>query len=169
MMTLEEDPEKDDEEQEKVEDNENISAEENQAISPEARNNNNLLQRYLDDSVGALDHSEIFIEPNENTSITPKSKFIEDDVPESKCIEDDDESQADTDRMSTRKSKAYSTRSMSTIPPEDVKARVRKEQNKQRQKLEKKRMIVKGEASAVSRKRRENQDTIKDCTFFSDW
>ncbi|KAG8192209.1 hypothetical protein JTE90_009969 [Oedothorax gibbosus] len=172
MMTLEEEPEEEENEEDKEDarDNDQTNTEKDQPSCPEARNTSDLLQRYLDDSVGALDHTETFIEPeNENLLIEYESIIPESPQKECQVDNDDIESQANTNRTTTRKSKAYSTRSMSTIPPEDVKARVRKEQFKQRQKIERKRMLVKGEASAVNRKRKENQDEIKDFAFFGNW
>uniref|UniRef100_A0A146KZB1 Serine/threonine-protein kinase RIO2 n=1 Tax=Lygus hesperus TaxID=30085 RepID=A0A146KZB1_LYGHE len=56
--------------------------------------------------------------------------------------------------------RSYST-TTSTIAPEVIKERVKKALEKREQR-NKKRILVKGEASAVTRQRRDNRDTIKD-------
>lgn len=127
---------------------------------------NNILERYLIDSVDALRFEESntigtedALKENIETPSNDKDEAIDDDIasipeiPASIC----------------RKSKASSMRSVSTIPPEEVKQRVKKEHQKQQKKLEKKRVTVKGEANAVNRTRRENFDDIKQYSAFHEW
>ncbi|XP_064474326.1 serine/threonine-protein kinase RIO2-like isoform X2 [Ornithodoros turicata] len=63
---------------------------------------------------------------------------------------------------------AYSMTSCTTIAPEEIKERVKK-QLIRKEKEKSKHFVVKGEASAVTRKRRENRDVIRqsrDCQFW---
>lgn len=65
------------------------------------------------------------------------------------------------------KSDSHSVRSVSTtstIPPEVIRSRVKKALEKREKAATRQRCLAKGEASAVTRKRRENRDTIKDCS-----
>uniref|UniRef100_A0A0V0G6Y6 Serine/threonine-protein kinase RIO2 n=1 Tax=Triatoma dimidiata TaxID=72491 RepID=A0A0V0G6Y6_TRIDM len=57
----------------------------------------------------------------------------------------------------------------STIPPEEIREKLRKALEKRRKNEEIKRVVVKGEASAVTRRRRENRDTIKECSGIWGW
>lgn len=54
----------------------------------------------------------------------------------------------------------YSVTSCTTIAPEEIKARVKK-QLTSKERARSKKVIVKGEASAVTRQRRDNRDTVK--------
>lgn len=64
-----------------------------------------------------------------------------------------------------RSVRTYSVTSCTTIAPEEIKARVKKQlTNKERSRSKK--VIVKGEASAVTRQRRENKDTVKQDLHF---
>lgn len=59
----------------------------------------------------------------------------------------------------------HSVRSVTTsttIPPEVIRNRVKKALEKRERAAEQRRRLAKGEASAVSRQRKENRDTIKD-------
>lgn len=56
-----------------------------------------------------------------------------------------------------------------TIHPEEIKKRVRKQLHIKEKKQRSKRCVIKGEASAVTRSRRENNDTIKDCSGIWGW
>lgn len=62
-----------------------------------------------------------------------------------------------------------STSTTSTIAPEVVKNRVKKALQRRDDALLKRRIRVKGEASAVTRTRRENRDTIKECSGAGIW
>lgn len=57
----------------------------------------------------------------------------------------------------------------STIAPDVIKDKVRKALDQKQKRDDKKRCVVKGEASAVTRSRRENRDTIKDSTGIWGW
>lgn len=59
----------------------------------------------------------------------------------------------------------YSMTSCTTIAPEEIKARVKK-QLTSKERARSKKVIVKGEASAVTRQRRENRDTVKQDLHF---
>ena len=62
-----------------------------------------------------------------------------------------------------------STSTASTIAPEVIKTRVKKALEKREKSTLNKRISVKGEASAVTRSRRENRDTIKQCDGIWSW
>lgn len=64
-----------------------------------------------------------------------------------------------------KRRKASTLRSVSTIPPEEVKQRVKKEHQKLLKKSDK-RIRVKGEASAANRSRRDNMNNIKQDSLF---
>lgn len=51
--------------------------------------------------------------------------------------------------------------STTTIPPDEIKKRLRRQMYTKEKKEQRKKCVAKGEASAVTRKRRENADTIK--------
>lgn len=57
----------------------------------------------------------------------------------------------------------------STIPPEIIRSKVKKALDKREKQELRHRAVCKGEASAVTRKRRENRDTIKDCSGIWGW
>lgn len=56
-----------------------------------------------------------------------------------------------------------------TIHPDEIKSRVRKQMTTKSKKMHRKRCVAKGEASAVTRNRRENQDTIKQSNGIWGW
>jgi RIO kinase 2 len=62
-----------------------------------------------------------------------------------------------------------STSTAATIAPEEIRSRVKKSLERREKSALKKRIIVKGEASAVTRSRRENMDTIKQCDGIWNW
>ncbi|KAL1456922.1 hypothetical protein WDU94_001608 [Cyamophila willieti] len=62
-----------------------------------------------------------------------------------------------------------SVTSASTIPPEVIRARVKKALEKRERTKVRVRNLAKGEASATSRKRRENRDTIKESAGCTGW
>ena len=70
------------------------------------------------------------------------------------------------DVKSTTESDLHSIRSVSTtstIPPEVIRSRVKAALEKRGKAATRQRCLAKGEASAVTRKRRENRETIKEC------
>lgn len=66
-----------------------------------------------------------------------------------------------------RSMRTYS--SASTIAPEIVKQQVKKNLEMQRKKMERKKAIAKGEASAVTRQRRDNRETIRESHGLWGW
>jgi RIO kinase 2 len=62
-----------------------------------------------------------------------------------------------------------STSTVATIAPEEIRGRVKKSLERRQKSSLKKRITVKGEASAVTRSRRENLDTIKQCDGIWTW
>jgi RIO kinase 2 len=62
-----------------------------------------------------------------------------------------------------------STSTAATIAPEEIRSRVKKSLERREKSALKKRIRVKGEASAVTRTRRENMDTIKQCDGIWSW
>jgi RIO kinase 2 len=63
----------------------------------------------------------------------------------------------------------HSTSTAATIAPEEIRSRVKKSLERREKAAQKKRITVKGEASAVTRSRRENMDTIKQCDGIWSW
>lgn len=61
--------------------------------------------------------------------------------------------------------RTFSVTSCTTIAPEEIKSRVRKQLN-HKERFRCKKVVVKGEASAVTRQRRENRDTMKQDLHF---
>jgi hypothetical protein len=62
-----------------------------------------------------------------------------------------------------------STSTAATIAPEEIRSRVKKSLERREKSSLKKRITVKGEASAITRIRRENMDTIKQCDGIWNW
>lgn len=62
-----------------------------------------------------------------------------------------------------------STSTAATIAPEEIRSRVKKSLERRAKSAQKKRITVKGEASAVTRSRRENMDIIKQCDGIWTW
>jgi RIO kinase 2 len=62
-----------------------------------------------------------------------------------------------------------STSTAATIAPEEIRSRVKKSLEQREKSAFKKRITVKGEASAITRSRRENMDTIKQCDGIWGW
>lgn len=82
------------------------------------------------------------------------------------CRDEQSETTHDKDE-DFRSVRTFSVTSCTTIAPEEIKARVRK-QLTNRERAQKKKIVVKGEASAVTRQRRENRETVKqDLHFWS--
>lgn len=63
----------------------------------------------------------------------------------------------------------HSLSTTSTIPPEVIRDRVKKALDKRSKMANRQRCLAKGEASAVTRQRRENRDTIKDSSGIWGW
>ncbi|XP_069695340.1 serine/threonine-protein kinase RIO2 [Periplaneta americana] len=72
-------------------------------------------------------------------------------------------------RLFSNSCSVYSTSTAATIAPEEIRSRVKKTLQKREKVAVRKRITVKGEASAVTRSRRENMDTIKQCNGIWDW
>lgn len=93
----------------------------------------------------------------------------EDVVPElvrKDCSDEQSETTHDKNE-DVRSVRTFSVTSCTTIAPEEIKARVKK-QLTNRERALKKKIVVKGEASAVTRQRRENRETVKqDLHFWS--
>ncbi|XP_033343096.2 RIO kinase 2 [Megalopta genalis] len=63
----------------------------------------------------------------------------------------------------------YSTTTTATIPPEMIKAKVKTALQKRAKAQQSRRVLVKGEANATTRIRRENRDTVKQSTGIWGW
>jgi len=63
----------------------------------------------------------------------------------------------------------HTTSTAATIAPEEIRSRVKKSLERRERTSQKKRLTVKGEASAVTRSRRDNMDTIKQCDGIWSW
>lgn len=61
------------------------------------------------------------------------------------------------------------TSTAASIAPEEIRSRVKKSLERRERAFQKKRLTVKGEASAVTRSRRDNMDTIKQCDGIWSW
>lgn len=59
--------------------------------------------------------------------------------------------------------------SASTIAPDVVKSQVKKNLEQRQKKVERKKAIAKGEASAVTRQRRDNKETIRESHGLWGW
>lgn len=66
-----------------------------------------------------------------------------------------------------RSSRSYT--SASTIAPEIVKQQVKKNLEAKQKRMERKKAIAKGEASAVTRQRRDNKETIRESHGLWGW
>ncbi|XP_076646291.1 RIO kinase 2 [Halictus rubicundus] len=63
----------------------------------------------------------------------------------------------------------YSTTTTTTIPPEMIKAKVKTALERRSKKEKSRRILIKGEANATTRIRRENRDTVKQSTGIWGW
>lgn len=114
---------------------------------------------------------------DKNNDERPKIEDIENDemkcVSTSKCSSGDELDSDDERSVRVRTcSNTYSIRSTSTaatIAPEVIHIRVKRALEKREKVATRKRTTVKGEASAVTRSRRENRDTIKQCDGIWSW
>lgn len=73
-------------------------------------------------------------------------------------------SQESFDNFESRSMRSTAT----TIPPDEIKKRLAKQMASKKQKQSRKKCVAKGEASAVTRRRRENTNTIKHGNDFWD-
>lgn len=115
--------------------------------------------RSLDGSVQLGDLSSISLKEHEEKQVNCEDEDI---VPELVSIGGGVGRDGSDDVRSVR---TYSVTSCTTIAPEEVKARV-KQQLTKKERSRSKKVIVKGEASAVTRQRRENRDTVKQDLHF---
>uniref|UniRef100_A0A2L2XY64 Serine/threonine-protein kinase RIO2 n=1 Tax=Parasteatoda tepidariorum TaxID=114398 RepID=A0A2L2XY64_PARTP len=197
MMTLEEVPEKDETPESEGETQDFNNKEEETTIEEKRdhkmKSKNAILERYLDDSVEALKFNsdpqfsetsnetcDLPILHNEENILSEELKPVNSGVISNKEINEkheeiSGESHSESDASENRdvikktKTKTYSIRSVTTIPPEEVRHRLKKQLSKQAKKTEKKRIIIKGEASATNRQRKSNMANIKECGVFAEW
>lgn len=104
--------------------------------------------------------SKITTEKEENVGQEPSTNKAPSIIPipvSADCSSEENLSDADTDVQSVR-----SVSTTSTIPPEIIQERVKKALAKRNRMALRQRCLAKGEASAVTRNRRENRHTIKD-------
>ncbi|GFT91022.1 hypothetical protein NPIL_15661 [Nephila pilipes] len=171
-------PESEDEREEKV-------IEENN-IKHTPTETKNLLQRYLDDSLALRENNFLSSENHELTELNFEkinisegnneycSKIDIEKHVELKHEENDENKSQHVElenkpEVVLKKTKTFSTRSVSTIPPEEVRARLQKQMQKKRDKMIRNRIKVKGEANAAIRKKKENEDNIKQTIDFVEW
>uniref|UniRef100_A0A023GCV8 Serine/threonine-protein kinase RIO2 n=1 Tax=Amblyomma triste TaxID=251400 RepID=A0A023GCV8_AMBTT len=106
-----------------------------------------------------------------STALSPlsvdSSKDGEEDVVPELVRKDcsDEQSKITHDKSDVKSVRTFSVTSCTTIAPEEIKARVKK-QLTNRERALKKKIVVKGEASAVTRQRRENRETVKQDLYF---
>lgn len=93
----------------------------------------------------------------EQSDTTDAAGEAQDAVPELAAVSDSPDE--------LRSVRTFSVTSCSTIAPEEIKARVRRQLN-HKERSRGKKLVVKGEASAVTRQRRENRDTMKQDLHF---
>ncbi|GIX98146.1 hypothetical protein CEXT_190461, partial [Caerostris extrusa] len=154
MMTLNES------ELEENEDGNENSEKDNIEYTPQSTN---ILQRFLDDS--AILKNNIYSENEKKIDLC----FLNESISYSENLEDLFLPEINTEHSNERikekksKNKTYSMRSLSTIPPDEIKQRVCKEM----QKKEKSRVISKGEANAANRRKKENTEKINQVLKFS--
>lgn len=79
-----------------------------------------------------------------------------------------DDEHVEIEKLSDSKS-IYSTTTAATIAPEIIKKKVKAALQKREKREQSRRILVKGEANAVTRIRRENRDTIKQSTGIWGW
>ncbi|GBM75342.1 hypothetical protein AVEN_1741-1 [Araneus ventricosus] len=146
----------------------------------------NLLERYLDDSVGALIDSDVSLSfendeerigldqfeklnlSEEITSLNIEKNLAQENSPDGNTGCNEDAESVDKP-VKFKKTKTFSTRSVLTIPPEEIKARLQKQRMKRQEKERKRRLITKGEAGATNLVKRENKDTINQVMEFCEW
>lgn len=153
--------------EEKLSDDEDDTCNDEDSEVKESSKSNSILEQYLVDSIDSL---QINKETTSETEDFAVENRIRTDVNKEENIEDDEVGSISEIPVSVcKKNRARSLRSVSTIPPEEVKQRIKKENQKEQKRIEKKRLTVKGEANAVNRKRRENIDTVKQYSVFNEW
>lgn len=110
-------------------------------------------------SVGNLiDKKSYDLNVKHNKEITNSFLFTE------TCNSEDD----DVEKFNDLKS-MYSSMTASTIAPELIKKKVKIALQKREKREQSRRILVKGEANAITRVRRENRDTIKQSTGIWGW
>lgn len=121
---------------------------------------------YLAEKVAVLMKEEIPIQNNPTITLAPEAAVIvKSDSEEYVSLSENDDDCKSVASSKVCYSDIHSVRSMSTattIPPEVIRDRVKKSLEKRERAKVRRRNLAKGEASAVSRQRRENKDTIKD-------
>lgn len=106
-------------------------------------------------------------EQNELASCNLSSEVKPDHTQEQTVSNAEDEAVSTKNCFDTRS--VWSTSTASTIPPHVIKRRVKLELDKRDKKSQSKKIVVKGEASAVTRVRRDNRATIKESTGIWGW
>ncbi|GFY69372.1 hypothetical protein TNIN_317531 [Trichonephila inaurata madagascariensis] len=170
--------------------NENVEINTEDSIKHTPIKTGNLLERYLNDSLGTLkennflppENDELLLELNlEKINISEGNKYCSENCIEKHAeLEKGEQAQLQKNEhietedqpemvFKIKKTKTFSTRSVSTIPPEEVKARLRLQMKKKQDKMVKGKINVKGDASAILRRRKENKDNIKQTLDFFEW
>lgn len=89
------------------------------------------------------------------------------------CEEKDRLSDANSDVYSEDENERFMSRSVhsstTTIHPDEIKKRIKRQMNLKEKRERRKKCVAKGEASAVTRSRRENTDTIKQSRGIWGW
>ena len=114
----------------------------------------NYLQQQVEDSV------------RNEYNYTSKDVSVDAETNEATFGSEDD--QVQTGDFNDSKS-MYSTTTVSTIAPEVIKKKVKSALQKREKREQSRRILVKGEANAVTRVRRDNKDTIKQSTGIWGW
>lgn len=120
-------------------------------------------QTLLEDAMKAPNLSILHIQSikSDNTTI--------DDVEDSTLNTNESTENFDGNTSIVADSEIHSISTTSTIAPEVIRSRVKKALEKRDRMVMKQRCLAKGEASAVTRQRRENRDTIQDHKGFCGW
>lgn len=132
---------------EKEEDIDALRAELEQCFLEDERGENDSKSKTEEKEKEIVTHASS--ELNKRLSVVPSNL--------SSCDSNESLSDAETEIHSVR-----SVSTTSTIPPEVIQQRVKKTLEKRNRMATRQRCLAKGEASAVTRKRRENRNTIKD-------
>ncbi|GFX49390.1 hypothetical protein TNCV_3665021 [Trichonephila clavipes] len=169
---------------------ENVEINTEDSIKHTPSKTGNLLERYLNDSLGILKENNFL--PPENDELLSELNLEKINISEGNkyCSENGTEKYAELKKgeqaqlqknvhietedqpemvFKVKKTKTFSTRSVSTIPPEEVKARLRLQMKKKQDKMVKGKIDVKGDASAILRGRKENKVNIKQTLDFFEW
>ena len=115
------------------------------------------------DCTGETSEEFYSCDETENDLELPSNERVEiETLPNSDCISSNSEILSCNSTI-----RSYST--CSTIAPEVIKNKVKKALMNREKKELRKRIVAKGEASATTRIRRENRDTIKECDGIWGW